>query len=396
MSAVTLGDLLGRARGHLDAAAGLAATAQCSESVVAAARLTGQLALNLSRYLDDIAPYTVAEAITRTDLERAARAAVDAREAMTMAADSLRDGDAEHDVPAGEPRDSLVAHLAAAAVLLTAGRDLLRTHFRTDPDGWPQRRDWAEVITSIPVTRALLAEAGSWSRQLAYMTGWLSLLSAPDPAVPGPVHQGLAGAYHWLLTGSAAITAGQGDDPATRADAELMHAIPVSLPPGRQPPQDLETAGELAAGVAVSAARLRMVAQAGGEDAAWSTVLTAESWRWTATGAAVICHLSELMLRSLAESPGIAADAPDAVPQLENAGKAAADASACWREVAAGWNQMTTGTSGLTAPGIVDTGDLILRLGRLAFTDPAWTRCGPAVPRCASSPTWPPTPPGPR
>jgi hypothetical protein len=88
MSAVTFGDLLDRARGHLDAAVGLAGIAQPSESVVAAAWLTGRLALNLSRYLDDIAPYTVAEAIIRTDLERTARAAVDAREAMTMAADA--------------------------------------------------------------------------------------------------------------------------------------------------------------------------------------------------------------------------------------------------------------------------------------------------------------------
>ena len=279
----------------------------------------------------------------------------------------------EHDVPAGEPRDPLVAHLAAAAALLTAGRDLLRTHFGTDPDGWPQRRDWAEVITSVPVTRALLAEAGAWSRQLALLTGWLSLLSAPDPAVPEPVHQGLAGAYHWLLTGSAAITAGQGDDPATEADTDLMRAIPVSLPPGRQPPQDGETVGELALGVAASAARLRMVAQAAGEEAVWSTVLTAESWRWTATGAAVICHLSELMLRSLAESPGLAAGAPGAAAQLSGAAEAAAEASARWREVAAGWNLMTTETKGLTAPGIADTGDLILRLGRLAFTDPGWT-----------------------
>ena len=120
MSAVTLGDLLGRARSHLEAATGLAGTAQPSESVIAAARLTGDLALGLSRYLDDIAPYSVDEAITRNDLERVARAAVDAREAMKMAAESLRGGDVEHDVPAGEPPDPLVAHLAASAALLSS------------------------------------------------------------------------------------------------------------------------------------------------------------------------------------------------------------------------------------------------------------------------------------
>ena len=242
MSSVTLGDLLDRARGHLDAAIGLAGTPQRSESVIAATRLTGDLVLGLSRYLDDTVPYSVDEAITRNDLERVARAAVDLREAMKMAAESLRGGDREHDVLASEPRDPLVADIAAAAALLTAGRDLLGTHFGTDPDGWPQRRDWAEVITSVPVARALLAEAGAWSRQLALLTAWLWVLSASDPAVPGLVHQGLAGAYHWLLTGSAAITAGQStagqsDGPATEADTDLMRAIPVSLPPGRQPPR---------------------------------------------------------------------------------------------------------------------------------------------------------------
>lgn len=373
MSVVTLGDLLGRGRGHLDAVVGLAGNAQRSESVVVAARLMGQLALGLSRYLDDIAPYSVAEAITGTHLKRAARAAVDAREAMQIAAESLHAGDGEHDVsPAGAP-DSLVGHLAAAAALLTASRDLLGTHFRTDPSGWPQRRGWAEVITSVPVTRAVLAEAGGWSRQLAFLTSWLSLLSAADPAVPASVHRGLTDAYHWLLVGSATIATGQSDDAATAADTELMHAIPVGLAPVRQPPQGFETVDELAEGVTISAARLRITAQAGGEEAAWSMVLTAESWRWTATSAAVICHLSELMLRSLAESPGVAAGIPEAVAQLNAAAEAAADASACWREVAEGWNLMTTETSGLTAPGIADTGDLILRLGRLAFTNPGWT-----------------------
>jgi hypothetical protein len=372
MSAVTLGHLLAQGRGHLDAAIGLAGTPQRSESVVTAARLVGQLTFGLSRYLDDIAPYSLDEAITRDDLERDARATVDAREAMKMAAEGLRDRDAEHDVYMVEPPDLLVAHLAAAATLLTAGRDLLRTHFSTDPDGWPQRRDWAEVITSAPVARALLAEVADWLRQVTRLTGWLSLLSAPDPAVPASVHEGLADAYRWLLTGSAAFTAGQGDL-ATEADTELMRAVPVSLPPRRRPPQDGETVGELAQGVATSAARLRIVALAEGAEALRSTVLTAESWRWTATGAAVICHLSELVLRSLADSPGLEVGGPGMAGQLSDAADAAAEASARWRGVAAGWNLMTTATSGLTAPGIADTGDLILRLGRLAFTDPGWT-----------------------
>jgi hypothetical protein len=44
MTAVTLGDLLSRARGHLDAAVALAGAPQHGECVIDAARLTGQLA----------------------------------------------------------------------------------------------------------------------------------------------------------------------------------------------------------------------------------------------------------------------------------------------------------------------------------------------------------------
>lgn len=374
MTAATFGDLMGPARGHLDNAAGVASTAALhSGSVIAAARVTGGLALTLSHYLDDIAPYSVAEAITSSDLNAPLRAAVDARVALQMTAESLRAAGKDHGVLSSEPQDLLTAHLVAAATSLAAGRDVLRTHFSTDPDGWRQHLDWAAVITSVPVARALLAEVASWSRQLAFVTGWLSLASAPDPAIPDPARQGLAGAYHWLLTSCAAITAGQRDDPATAADTELMRAIPVSIPPERQPPQDLETVGELAGGVAISAARLRTIAQAAPEEAAWSMVMTAESWRWTATGAAVICHISELTLRSLAEHPGLAAGTSEAGPQPGSAAEAAADACARWREVAAAWSQKTTGTRGLTAPGIADTGDLLVRLGRLAFTDPQWT-----------------------
>jgi hypothetical protein len=56
--------------------------------------------------------------------------------------------------------------LDAAAASLRTGRDLLHTHFRTGPDG--ARRDhseWAPVIASVPVTRALLLEIGSWARR---------------------------------------------------------------------------------------------------------------------------------------------------------------------------------------------------------------------------------------
>jgi hypothetical protein len=148
------------------------------------------------------------------------------------------------------------------------------------------------VITSAPVTRALAAEVTSWSRQLAFLLTRLSLAAETDAAVLAAVRHGLAGGCQCLLTANAAITAGQRSGPATMADASLLHAIPANAALPRQPPGDQETAGELAGGVAASAARLRIVTWGTAEQAAWSEAMTAESWRWTATGAAVTCHVS--------------------------------------------------------------------------------------------------------
>ncbi len=58
--------------------------------------------------------------------------------------------------------------LDAAAVWLTAGRDLLQTHFAVGADGTRQHRsEWAMAATSPPATRALLAEIATMARQIA-------------------------------------------------------------------------------------------------------------------------------------------------------------------------------------------------------------------------------------
>jgi hypothetical protein len=125
MAAATLGELLRPAREQLEAAAG-SSTGLRGESVTAVARTVGGIARTLSRYLADIAPYRVTEAIIAVGLDERAGAVVAAREAMRMVAASLCPGGE----PAGEARagapDPLVAHLEAASTGLTAGRDLLR------------------------------------------------------------------------------------------------------------------------------------------------------------------------------------------------------------------------------------------------------------------------------
>jgi len=231
MTAATFGDLLGPARGHLGCAAGFPDSVLRGESAVAAAGVTGRLALTLSRYLADIAPYGMAEAITNRSLRPRIGAAVDAREALRMAAAALRAAAAGTHSPRGEPPAPAAAGLAAGDSL-AAGRDLLRTHFATSPDGaWLPQSDWSAVIGSAPVTRALAAEVGSWSRQLAFLLTRISQAAETDAAVPAAVRHGLAGGCQRLLTASAAITAGQRPGPATLADAVLLQAVPANAGP---------------------------------------------------------------------------------------------------------------------------------------------------------------------
>ena len=80
----------------------------------------------------------------------------------------LRDG------PGASRSDSLAGRLAAAVRSLTVARDLLHTHFTADPDGLrTERSDWAPVIASAPVNRALLAgladHVGAVARQVQTM-----------------------------------------------------------------------------------------------------------------------------------------------------------------------------------------------------------------------------------
>ena len=78
-------------------------SATSRESITAAATMTGRLAMTLSHYLADIAPYDMAEAITSTELDPQIRAAVQAREALQLAADALHTG--AHSMTAPWARD---------------------------------------------------------------------------------------------------------------------------------------------------------------------------------------------------------------------------------------------------------------------------------------------------
>ena len=77
--------------------------------------------------------------------------------------------------------DPAARRLDAAAGALAAGRDLLHTHVAVRPDGSRlERSEWAPVVTSVPVARALLLELGLWAGRIAEQGSRVAL---PGPAV---------------------------------------------------------------------------------------------------------------------------------------------------------------------------------------------------------------------
>ena len=75
-------------------------------------------------------------------------------------------------MPARRPSATHTTWLAngldRAAVALTAGRDLLYTHFGQSPEGiWYPRSEWAEVLASPQAYKAMLIEMAGFARVIA-------------------------------------------------------------------------------------------------------------------------------------------------------------------------------------------------------------------------------------
>lgn len=378
MPAATLGDLMRPASADLAAAARLPRPRPAADAMVMVTAQTSRVIVAISRYLSDAIPYNWYEQVARPDVEPWLQAAVDAHEALLMATDGLdaaaRSLDTEGE-PAPAASEPLAAHLSDAAAALAGGSDLLHSHFATGADGiMTAFTDWSAFISSVPFRRALLGQIARWVGQLSLVTARLMPVAVKDPAVPLPVRHALASTCYWLLAAEGSLGTAQSRSPAGAADLALLHAVPPNSPPERQPPAGNEAVSGLYDGLATSALRLRLIArQNSGGGLSWSHAATAESWRWTAKAAAVTFHISELMLSSIGPRAGRTTGQPGVGAQLNTAAAAAEAACNRWLEAAAAWDQITTETRGLDAPGIADASDLILRLGRLASGDPQWT-----------------------
>ena len=164
----TFGDFARTARRHLDLHdAGPDVT---SGAVGGAARSLLRLTMVMDRYLSGIgAVLGPAPGPQRREPDAWARAYFEACGALRNAAAFLRLALADADFSGGmASQNRHAASLDAASALLTAGHDLLQTHFHADPGGAStESSEWAPVITSAPLARSLLREMALTARRAA-------------------------------------------------------------------------------------------------------------------------------------------------------------------------------------------------------------------------------------
>jgi hypothetical protein len=171
----TFGDLATAASHHLDLAAGPSGPAARRQAAVPGgtvdefARSLHRLLTVMSRHCDDMT--AALRRLPVRDQRKLApwmRASSRTHEALSHATALLQPGPADAGPPVPARPDSQAGRLDAATASLTAARDLLHTHLTTRSGGtWLDQSEWAPVITSVPVTRALLGELASWARQIA-------------------------------------------------------------------------------------------------------------------------------------------------------------------------------------------------------------------------------------
>jgi hypothetical protein len=161
-------------------------------------------------------------------------------------------------------------------------------------------------------------------------------------------------------------------------------SIPSGLPPAHHPVAAAESVHELCQGVVTTAARLQHAAYAFARTARWSPQATSYSWGRDALACAITSHGSEVIIRSLAQRASALGLDPLIQAHLDNAARALNPACTAWRAIADEWHLLSTGTNHGRGVSRVanEIGDMVLRIGRLAYANPGWTPAsGDSLPR---------------
>lgn len=354
------GDFLAQARRELERATASRETAAPGRDAEEITRSLAQLTGVLGRYADDLtASFLTTRAPSLAALNNQARSAVRVRDALAGAAGSLGVRPA-----AARPANSLARRLDTASVSLTMARDLLHTHFQSDQGIRYGRTGWATVITSPPISRALLAEIADISRLAETAASSAVPEDRPWPATALARRLGLA--CHWL---SIAASTGQ-PEPIPASERDLLRAIPSAGLPPRITPTENDTAAALCAGIIVTSQRVSHLAWTQAQLTPWSPEISVTSWRRIASAGTAATHHCHLLLAA------IAVRARDlghpAAPGLEQAAEHARTSRSAWLHAGRALGHVTTDIRWHTSQAATEAADLALWSGRLAFDNPAW------------------------
>ena len=246
------GDFLDLARRQLDATPGTIRAAG-GEDVQRACDSVARLAGVLARYVRDITPPGATPSRSGTSTSTGTgwdRARAEAQHALATMRAILHENDprVRQKRPMSGPPDTLAHRLDAAALSLTAGRDLLQSHLAVAADGTRQyRTEWGLAITSPGAARAMLIElasicrqAGAQGTQVALTPGWRGSPQA---------RRRLATACQWALILDAAVRTADRREPASAAHREELARIPSSVLPASRLPEANESIADLCQGI---------------------------------------------------------------------------------------------------------------------------------------------------
>lgn len=359
-----LGDLFDTAERHFTAAE--ACRGEITEPAAAVYNLRRLLAA-MTGYLHRTMPGDGVSAVTGS----APQAATALLELLRSAGDKIAAACAElgADNPATAAGSTL--HLSAAAGCLAAGCDLLASHNELDVNGARvARSDWAGHMANPDVQAALVAEIGQWSRRAASFATWLASVSG---LIGGNAQADVASAGQMLWLAAEINRPKHAGFAATEPGREILRCFRHVASPDRIPPQVPESVGELRDGILVTAERLRSIAfHLPSEAATSSPRVSGPAWARAALASAVVSDISRRVLQVLAIRSTQLNSAQTGTERLDAAARALAGARDAWRHAAQLWQIMTTDTQAEFTPVTAETDDLVLRIGRLAFTGPDW------------------------
>ncbi|WP_301176037.1 hypothetical protein [Actinomadura geliboluensis] len=236
------------------------------------------------------------------------------------------------------PQSALAEKLRAASIALGCGLDLLSTHFPVT-SGQATTSN-AGIIAAPDTARTLLHQLSTYTATLGHLAYGTN---APSNQA-GPL---------LLKAAVLARICSQDQTPPP------INPIPFHHIPDRIPPQIGESADQASTGINASIHRLSNPASA-------TSVTT---WRYLARAAAIICDLNRKTIRQLIYR----LNEPDHLSAMKQAAADLRYVGTAWRGIVRRWDEQIGGYGHPANGPATDAGDLIIRLGRLLHTDPAWT-----------------------